>query len=62
MLRGGVALGITILVVWVGAAAVFTGVLDVRTVVGSSSGVASIGIVEQNIQAASLDEVMDSLC
>ena len=62
MLRGGVALGITMLAVWVGAAAVFTGILDVRTVVRSSSGVASIGIMEQNIQAASFDEVMDSLC
>ena len=62
MLRGGVALGITMLAVWVGAAAVFTDILDVRTVVRSSSGVASIGIMEQNIQAASLDEVMDSLC
>ena len=59
MLRGGVGLGITMLAVWVGADAVFTGILDV---VRSSSGVASIGIMEQNIQAASFDEVMDSLC
>ena len=52
--HGGVALGINMPAVWVGAAAVLAERLDVWTVAESSVGVPSIGITEQDIPVARL--------